>query len=130
MKRLDFERGCLAGLQSRNDQHVLDNARDAVGVLAHDAEVVARDVAFVDHVILEQIFEITIDDGQRRAEFVRGVGDKVLADLFGLMLGSEVADDHAGGRAAAQGVRQARRVNTPGIDAAIFRITERRALLR
>ena len=98
-------------------------------MLAHDAEIVASDVAVADHVVLDQVFEVAVDDGEWRAEFVRCVGDKVLADLFGLMLGGEVADDHAGGRSAAQGIGKAGGIDAPGIDATVFRITERRALL-
>ena len=50
----------------------------------------------VDDVAFDEIFQVAVDDRQRGAEFVGGIGDKVFAHLFGEVLGSDVANDDAG----------------------------------
>ena len=42
-----------------------------------------------------EVFEIAIDDRERGAQFVAGIGDEVLADLLGVALAGDVADDDA-----------------------------------
>ena len=62
---LDLEGVGLAGFEAGNDEHVLDDARDAVGVLAHDGEEAAGHFRLLDHVVVQQVFQIAVDDGQR-----------------------------------------------------------------
>ena len=122
---LDLERAGLAGFEAGDDQHVLDDAGDAVGVLAHHREEAPGDLRVLEHVVVEQVFEVAVDDGQRGAQFVGGVGDEVLADLLGLVLGGHVADDDTGGGVAAVGGGQAGGIDDPGVDAAGFEIAAR-----
>ena len=95
MKGGKIEAGGLAGLQTRNHKHVVDDAGNTIAVLLHDGEGALDGRAIVD-IALDEVFQITVDDGKRSAQFVRGVGDEVFADLLGLMLGGDVTDDDSG----------------------------------
>ena len=48
--------------------------------------------------VIEEVFDVAIDDRERSAEFVRGIGDKVLTDLFGLVSGGDIAEDDTSAR--------------------------------
>ena len=92
----DLEGSGFAGFQAGDDQHVLDDARDAVRVFAHHGEETPGDLRVLDHVVVEQVFQIAVDDGHGSAQFVGCVGHEVLADLLGLVFGGHVADDDTG----------------------------------
>ena len=125
----ELERIGLAGFKARNDQHVLHDARDAVGVLAHHREEAPRGGGIVDHVVIQQVFEITVDDRHGGAQFVRGVRDEVLADLLDLIFGRHVPENDTGEGRGIRGGGKAGRIDDPGVDAAVFLITAWRSLL-
>jgi hypothetical protein len=59
-----------------------------------------RDEGFSGHggvvdVAFEEVFEVAVDDGEWGSQFVGGIGDEVLADLFGFVAIGFVADDDA-----------------------------------
>ena len=82
------------GFEFGQGEHVLDDAGDAFAVFLH------RDEGFPGHggvvdVAFEEVFEVAVDDGERGPQFVGGIGDEVLADLFGFVAIGFVADDDA-----------------------------------
>ena len=126
-KRFELEGVCLAGFEAGNDEHVLDDAGDAVSVLAHDGEKPTGHFWLVDHVVVDEVFQIAVDDGERGAELVGRISDEVLADLFGLVLGGHVADHDTGG-GTAWAVKLSG-VDDPSVDATVFEVATWRCLL-
>lgn len=86
----DVEIGA-GGLESGNGEHVLDDADEAVAVLVHDGEAVAGGGGLVDKTILQGL-DVALNDGEGGAQFVRGVGDEVFADLLGEHLLGDVVN--------------------------------------
>ena len=118
----DLQSAGLAGLQAGDDQHVLDDARDAVGVFAHDGKEMASGRRIIEQSLIQQVFEVTADDGHGGAEFVGRVGHEVLADLFRLVFGSDVAQDDAGERRRSGRGGEAGGIDEPGVGAAVFKV--------
>ena len=82
------------GFEFGEGEHVLDDAGDAFAVFLHRDEGFAGHGGVVD-VAFEEVFEVAVDDGERGPQFVGGIGDEVLADLFGFVAIGFVADDDA-----------------------------------
>ena len=81
-----------------------------------------RQLGLVEHVVIQQVFKIPVDDGQRRPQLVRGIGHEILADLFDLVLGGHVTDDDSGVGRAIGGGNKLRGIDDPGVDATGFKI--------
>ena len=48
----------------------------------------------IDHAF-DEVFEVSVNDGERGPQFMTGVSDKVFANLFGFALLGFVADEDA-----------------------------------
>ena len=78
--------------QPRQGQHVLDQVLHALALLDHQLEVPHAHRLFEIRLGLGD-FQEAVDDGQRRAQFVRGVGDEIAAHhVDALGLGHIVSD--------------------------------------
>jgi len=91
---LTFQRS--AGVQARQQQQVLNEARHPLGLGCHPAHRVRHRLAVVVHALGE--FGIAADRGERRAQFVTGIGDELANPGFtGLPRGQGVRDvvEHA-----------------------------------
>ena len=75
--------------QPRQGQQVFDDLRHPLRLPAHLVEHrrPLRHVGRIEH------FEITMDHGQRRAQFVRNIGDEIAANLFEVHQLADVARD-------------------------------------
>jgi hypothetical protein len=73
----------FAGVQPRQGNQALDDIREALNFLQHAPERVVG--GFVDARVLREIFHFAAQDGQRRAQFVRGIGDEPFGILNGVL---------------------------------------------
>ena len=111
----------LAGQQAAALEHVVDEARHAVGLLQDEVER-ARSLRRVGQVVLLQGLRVQLDGGERRLQLVGDVGDELLLlvrvaarrQRLGELLGQ--ADDEEEEQRAADGEQDpvgARRRRTP-----------------
>ena len=63
-------------------------------MLLHRLEALSRERRLLEQTI-EEVFQITIDDGKRSAQLMTGIGHEVLADLLGLVAVRLITNDHA-----------------------------------
>ena len=99
LHRLEIERDGT-GFGLRNDEQVVGEMFKSFAVAEHDTEgVLGHDSVFQPS--LEQCLEIAVDDGERRAQFVRDIGDKLAADALQAFDFRDVVHDNDGARLAA-----------------------------
>ncbi len=85
--------GVVRGFQAGQQQQVIEQCLHAVGLLLH---LLQRPFpAWVEVVVqVEHGLQVAHHHGQRRAQFMGHVGDKVLAHLFQVMQPSDIAHHH------------------------------------
>jgi hypothetical protein len=83
----------LAALEGREVEHVLDQAREALGLAANDLEVLLLFLGVAD-TLGEQHLAEHANHRQRRLELVRDVGDEVVFERGdATLLGGRVQDE-------------------------------------
>ena len=98
----------VAGLDPRQDQQVLGEPGHARGILADDLQKITQRLLRVHSV--QQGLGISLDRGQRGAQFVRDVGDEIAArrlDAFRLGEVVQNGDQTAGGHGGNGGRKHA-----------------------
>ena len=80
-----------AGFETRQLEQVGDDAVHAFGLPLHLAHGLAP--ALVQDRIFGERIEVAAHDGQRRAQFVRGIGHEIPAHAFEPRFAGDVADD-------------------------------------
>jgi hypothetical protein len=84
----------LSRFDARELQEIVGETAEARGVVANDFKEAAI-IFFVLERAAEQRFGEALDGGERRLEFVRDIGDEILADAFeAAELGDVVKHDH------------------------------------
>lgn len=64
-------------------------------MLAHDGEEALGELVVFENFGIAELIHVAVDDGERGAELVGGVGDEVFANLLEVMGVGHVADEDA-----------------------------------
>ena len=91
-----FQDGLVAGFQLGDHEHVFNDVHEPLAVLVHDAdEFAGQGRSFLHELVFHQVFQVSHNDGERRAQFVGGVGHEVPPHLVGEVVLRDVAQQDA-----------------------------------
>lgn len=86
----------MAGFQLGDHEHVFNDVHEPLAVLVHDAdEFAGQGRSFLHELVFHQVFQVSHNDGERRAQFVGGVGHEVPPHLVGEVVLRDVAQQDA-----------------------------------